>query len=161
MAEAIRRDPGDFGPYYYLGRHYESDVDNAGDAVRWLKQALDRNPGYALTRSHLGNCLEKLGNNTEAEAAYRNSLSVPLSYVGLARLGLAQDDPQTALTLVQKALSLDARDVTALKLAARVYGMLDRPYDAARSLESAATLAPQDVSIHYQLARIYQSIGNK
>ena len=61
MAEAIRRDPADFGPYYYLGRHYDSDVDNADEAVRWFRLALERNEGYAAARSYLGNCLERLG----------------------------------------------------------------------------------------------------
>ena len=160
MAEAIRRDPTDFGPYYYLGRHYDSDVDNAGEAVRWLRLALERNKGYATARSHLGNCLERLGRTAEAEAAYNASLTVAQSHVGLARLRLTEGDAPSALTFIQKAIALDSRDVTALKLAARIYGTLDRPQDAVRALESAATLAPRDASIRYQLARIYQSIGD-
>ncbi|MEJ7606369.1 MAG: hypothetical protein WKF37_08890, partial [Bryobacteraceae bacterium] len=70
MAEAIRADPADFGPYYYLGRHYDSDVDNADEAVRWFRLALERNEGYVRARSHLGGCLERLGKTVEAEAAY-------------------------------------------------------------------------------------------
>jgi tetratricopeptide (TPR) repeat protein len=61
MLEAIRRDPTDFGPYYYLGRHYDSDVDNAAEAVRWLRLSLQRKGDYAVAHSYLGNCLERLG----------------------------------------------------------------------------------------------------
>jgi tetratricopeptide (TPR) repeat protein len=159
MAEAIRRDPTDFGPYYYLGRHYDSDVDNADEAVRWFRLALERNE-YASARSHLGNCLERLGRTAEAEAAYNASLSAAQSQLGLARLRLATGDARLALTFVLKAVAIDPRDVSALKLAARVYGTLERPKDAVAVLESAAVLAPRDASIRYQLARFYQSVGD-
>jgi protein O-GlcNAc transferase len=160
MAEAIRRDPEDFGPYYYLGRHYDSDVDNAEEAARWFRLALDRNPEYVSARSYLGSCLEKLGKTVEAEAAYKASSTESLSQVGLARLRLADGDAASALPFVQKAISLDSRNVSALKLAAQIYGRLNRSRDSVEALESAAVLAPRDASIHYQLARAYQSVGD-
>jgi tetratricopeptide (TPR) repeat protein len=160
MAEAIRRDPDDFGPYYYLGRHYDSDVDNAEEAARWFRLALERNPEYASARSHLGNCLERLGKTVEAQAAYKASSTVALSQVGLARLHLADGDAVSALTFVQKAIGLDSRNVSALKLAAQMYGRLNRHRDSVEALESAAALAPRDPSIQYQLARAYQSLGD-
>jgi tetratricopeptide (TPR) repeat protein len=160
MAVAIRRDPADFGPYYYLGRHYDSDVDNADEAVRWLRLALHRNESYATARSHLGNCLERLGRSAEAEAAYNASVTVAQSQVGLARLRLVDGDATSALTFIEKAMDIDPRDVTALKLAARIYGALDRPRDTLRVLELAAALAPRDASIRYQLVRAYQSAGD-
>ncbi len=130
MAEAIRRDPTDFGPYYYLGRHYDSDVDNAEEAARWLRLALERNEGFATARSHLGNCLERLGRTSEAEAEYKASSGVAQSQVGLARLRLAAGDARLALTFIRKAIEVDSRDVSALKLAARIYGTLDRPRES-------------------------------
>ena len=160
MAEAIHRDPSDFGPYYYLGRHYDSDVDDAEQAIRWLRLALERNQSYAIARSHLGNCLERLGQTAEAEAAYKASLTSPESQLGLARLHLAKGDASSALTFAEKAIALDPRDVRALKLAARIYRTLERPRDAAHVLEAAAALAPRDASIWYQLAQVYQSAGD-
>ena len=50
MLEAIRRNPEDFGPYYYLGRHYDADVDNAEEAVRWLRLALQNRRSVRLRR---------------------------------------------------------------------------------------------------------------
>jgi predicted Zn-dependent protease len=160
MAAAIRRDPTDFGPYYYLGRHYDSDVDNADEAVRWLRLALERRNDYAPARSHLGNCLERLGKTAEAEAAYNASATVAQSQLGLARLRLAAGDASSALAFAQKAVALDSRDVRALRLAARIYGALSRPRDAIHSLEAATLLAPRDASIRYQLARAYESAGD-
>ena len=160
MAEAIRRDPADFGPYYYLGRHYDSDLDDAEQAARWYREALNRNPNYARARSHLGNCLERSGRTEEAEAAYRASASLPLSQLGLARITLAGGDAAAALSFVEKALTGDPGDPAAFKLAARIYAQLDCPRDAVRALESAAVLAPRDASTQYQLYRTWQSLGN-
>ena len=91
---------------------------------------------------------------------YNASPGVAQSQVGLARLRLAAGDARSALTFIRKAIELDSRDVSALKLAARIYGTLDRPREAVGALESAAVLAPRDASIRYQLARAYQSVGD-
>ncbi len=160
MAEAIRKDPDDFAPYYYLGRYYDSDLDDTEQAARWFREALKRSPNYGPARSHLGNCLERLGRTKEAEAAYRASASVPLSQLGLARLMLAAGDSASALSFVERALAGDPRDSAAPKVAARVYTALDRPLDAVRALESAAALAPRDASTQYQLFRVWKSLGD-
>jgi tetratricopeptide (TPR) repeat protein len=160
MAEAIRRSPDDFGPYYYLGRYYDSDVDDTEEAARLFRLALEKNSAYAPALSHLGACLERMGQNAEAEAAYQASVRVPLSLVGLARLRLTIGDPASALIFIQKAIGLNPRDTMALKLAARIYRELNRPLDAVRVLESAALSAPREASIRYQLARLYRLMGD-
>jgi tetratricopeptide (TPR) repeat protein len=160
MNQAIREHPDDFAPYYYLARYYDSDLDDAEQAASWFRQALSRNPDYARARSHLGNCLERLGRTEEAEAAYMASASRPLSQIGLARMRLAAGDLTSALAFVEKAAAGDPLDSTAPKLAARVYAALERPRDAARSLEQAAALAPRDASIQYQLYRAWRSLGD-
>ena len=161
MLEAIRRDPTDFGPYYYLGRHYDSDVDNAAEAVRWLRLSLQQKGDYAVAHSYLGNCLERLGRITEAEAAYHASAEIAQSQLGLARLRLAAGDASSALAFIEKAIAFEPRNVRALKLAARIYGTLSRPNDVVRVLEFAAAGAPRDASIRYQLARAYKTLGDQ
>ncbi len=160
MYQAIGKDPDDFAPYYYLGRYYDSDLDDAEQAARWFRDALARNPKYERARSHLGNCLERLGRKEEAEAAYKASASQPLSQLGLARLTLAAGDLDSALAFVEKAVAGDPRDPAALKIAAQVYVALDRPRDAVRALESAAGLAPRDASTQYQIYRAWKSLGD-
>jgi tetratricopeptide (TPR) repeat protein len=160
MAAAMRTTPADFGPYYYLGRHYDTDVDSADEAVRWFRLALERNPGFARARSYLGSCLERLGREAEAEREYRASMAAPLSRVGLARMALARGAAETALTHIEPAMKLDPRDVAAAKLAGRIYRALDRPGEAIRAMERAASLAPRDATIPYQLSRLYQATGN-
>lgn len=161
MFEAILKNPNDFGPYYYLGRYYDSDIDNAQEAARWFQEAVSRNPGFMPARAHLGNCLERLGRAEEAEAVYRRSGSVPLSQLGLARLRLAGGDAAGALALVEKAQAGDPHDAVAHKLAAQIYVGLNRRKDSIRSLETAAALDPRDPSTQYQLYRLYQSVGEE
>ena len=138
MAEAIRREPADFGPYYYLGRHYDSDLDNNDEAVRCFRLALDRNPAYTRARAYLGTCLERQGLVQEAEKAFQASLPIPVAQLGLARLRMAAGDLKTALVWTEKARAADPLDAGAHKLAARIYGAMERPRDAAAALELAA-----------------------
>jgi tetratricopeptide (TPR) repeat protein len=159
MAEAIRTSPRDFGAYYYLGRHYDSDVDDAREAANWFRLALERNGQFLRARSHLGNCLERLGREREAETEYLASLAVPQSLAGMARLRLRAEDRQAAFLYIESALHMDPRDASIAKLAARVYSALDRPADAIQALESALKLAPRDATIRYQLWRAYQARG--
>lgn len=159
MAEAIRLSPEDFGAYYYLGRHYDSDIDNAEEAAKWFRLALERNRDFGLARSYLGGCLERLGQVAAAEIEYSASKSVPQSLIGLARLHLGSGDAPAALRLIQKAMEMDPRDAGAAKLAARIYRSLDRPEDVIQALQTASKLAPHDASIRYQLWRAYQAAG--
>lgn len=160
MAEAIRLNPGDFGPYYFLGRHYDSDADNCEEAVRWFGEALARNPVYARARAHLGSCLERVGRGPEAEQAYRASLGLPLSQLGLARLKQAAGETKEALDWTQKALAAEPGDVAGQRFAAKLYEALGRPSEAIAALERAVQAAPNDAALHYQLHRLYQGTGN-
>ena len=160
MAEAIRLNAGDFGPYYFLGRHYDSDLDNCVEASRWFGEALARNPAYARARAHMGSCLERMGRGPEAEQAYRASLGLPLSQLGLARLKQAAGATKEALVLAEKALAAEPGDVAGRRFAAKLYETLGRPGEAIAALGRAVQAAPNDAALHYQLHRLYQRTGN-
>lgn len=161
MEEAIRQNPGDFGPYYFLGRHYDSDLDNCAEAVRWFRQALDRSPGYARTHAHLGSCLERLGKAKEAEQSYRTAIDLPLSQLGMARLEHAAGNDKAALDWAGKALAADPGDVAGQRFAARLYELAGRPAAALAALEQAIKAAPNDASLHYSLHRLYRARGDE
>jgi tetratricopeptide (TPR) repeat protein len=161
MSEAIRGDPRDFGPYYFLGRHYDSDLDNCEEAVRWFRQALDRNPAYSRIQAYLGGCLERLGHSVEAGQAYRASLSLPLSQLGLARLKSAAGQNTEALELAERALAAEPLNAAGQRLAARLYETEGRAPEAIRALEAAAKAAPYDASVQYALYRLHRSSGDE
>lgn len=160
MDEAIRIHPDDFGPYYYLGRYYDTEVNNTEEAVAWFRKALAKNPDYLPAWSYLGSCLERLGNTAEAEQAYNRSSSLAQSQTGLARLRFTNGNPTIALPFAEKAIALNPRDPAGQNLIARIYDALQRPVDALHALEAAASLSPNEASIRYQLHRAYRSLGN-
>lgn len=160
MEAAIRATPGDFGPYYYLGRHYDTDVDNPEEAAKWFRLALERKPDFTRARAYLGFCLERQGKTAEAGQEYRQSLRMPQSLAGMARLRLAAGDSAGALEWIEKAMKNPAHDVAAAKLAARIYTDAGRHADGISALEEAARLAPRDATVPYQLWRAYQAGGD-
>ena len=160
MADAIRMDPADFGPYYFLGRHSDTELDQCEEALRWFGEALARNPAYARAQAHRGSCLERLGRGAEAEQAYRGSAGLPLSMLGLARLKQAAGETKEALGWVEKALAAEPGDAVGLRLAARLYESLGRSSEAIAALKRAVIAAPNEAALHYQLHRLYRSGGN-
>lgn len=160
MKRAIEQDPADFGSYYYLGRHYDSDVDDLEEAMRWYRLALAKNPQFSGIRAYLGNCLERRGRLEEAEAEYLASPNVALSLIGLARLRLSTDNLTAAREFIDRAIALDARDASALKLKSRIYVREGRLHDAAEVLERAITLDSRDASLRYQLGYTYRRLGD-
>ncbi len=159
MKRAIQQDPADFGPYYYLGRHYDSDVDNLNEAIRWYRLALEKNPQFSSTRAHLGNCLERMGKVEEAKAEYLASSTVSLSMIGLARLSMAAGNTDDARKFIDQAVSLDPVNASALKLQSKIYARLGRLRDAASALERAISIDSRDPSLRYQLGHAYRLLG--
>jgi len=159
MKRAIEQDPADFGSYYYLGRHYDSDVDDLEEAMRLYRLALEKNPQFSAIRAYLGNCLERRGRLQEAEAEYLASSNVALSMIGLARLRLSTDNLAAAREFIDRAIALDARDPSALKLQSRIYVRAGQLHNAAQALERAITLDSRDASLRYQLGYTYRLLG--
>ncbi|MBM3797617.1 MAG: hypothetical protein FJW31_27015 [Acidobacteria bacterium] len=153
MHAAIRREPSDFGPYYLLGRHYDSELDDCAEAVRWFRLALERNPAYGRAHAHLGYCLERQGDAAGAERAYQSSIGLALSQAGMARLQQKAGRAAEALTWAQKAEGDPAAD----RLAARLYESLGRPAEAIAALERLRRAVPHDASVLYQLHRLHRA----
>lgn len=160
MKRAIEQDPADFGSYYYLGRHYDSDVDDLEEAMRLYRLALKKNPQFSGIRAYLGNCLERRGRLQEAEAEYLASPNVALSLIGLARLRLSTDNLAAAREFIDRAIALDPRDASALKVQSRIYARAGRLHDAAEVLERAIALDSRDASLRYQLGYTYRLLGD-
>ncbi len=160
MQEAIRRKPGDFGPYYFLGRHYDADLDDCQQAAAWFRRALERSPSYARARAYLGSCLERLGEPAEAERAYRTALPLPLAQLGLARLELAAGRTREALVWARKAMDGDPGDAGGWRLLSRILESEGQLASAIEALRKAGRAAPQDASLRYRLHRLYRTSGD-
>jgi tetratricopeptide (TPR) repeat protein len=167
MREAQQKEPADFGPYYYLGRYYDSEMSDFKEAARYFQQALARQPDRARSHYYLGHCLEVEQKPDQAEAEYRKAIELAerkgatdgLGYQGLARLRLSANQPAQALPFAKRAVALGPRDSAAHKLLARAYSDLGSTAEAAAEWKLSSELDPTDAPALYRLYRCYVSLG--
>ncbi len=101
------------------------------DAVPELQAELDNNPMHAQALTYLGDCELKLGHPDAAAPLLEKALRTD-STIELAHLDLGSIDADTGHT-----------------------------QEALRELTAAAKLAPNDVNVHWHLARLYRSMGKQ
>jgi tetratricopeptide (TPR) repeat protein len=68
-------------------------------------------------------------------------------------------EPETARKLLEKAISIDARDAAAHFELGVIFDRARGYADAAREFERAADLNPADAATHYRLSRVYDRLG--
>ncbi len=169
MEAAIQMQPGDFAPYYYLGRYYNSEVDDFTKATELLTKALEREPNHLRSRYHLGYCLEAKRELQQAARQYEEAIRIAegrderfaLPYQGLARIRLLLSQPAEALGFARKAIAIDPDDAESYRSLAKAFTRLGNNAEAARALEKVADLEPADAAVHYQLFRLYSKSNEK
>jgi Flp pilus assembly protein TadD len=167
MNQATEADPLNFAPFYYLGRHFENDLQEYTRAAAYFSEALKRKPDHYPSQYYLGFCLESMGKEEEAERAFQRAVELSelagarfsLPHGGLARLYLRRQDSKTALLQARKAVELAPEDALARTLLAKILTQLGQDADAARELEAAVGLADTDPAILYQLHTAYKRSG--
>ncbi len=170
MEEAMRKQPSDFAPYYYLGRYYSSkDGPDLSRAAGYFQEALKRNPNHHASHYYLGHWHETTREFKDAEQEYRRSIELAevvgnkyaLPYQGMARLRLLQNRPADARPFATQAAELAANDSESHVVLAKVYTALGSIAQAAPEWERAALLDPTNPVPHYHLYRTYSKLGNK
>ena len=155
--------PEDFAPYYYLGRHVFSDVEDFERAAELFRQSVVRNPKHARSYAFLGAALSRLQKFDAAEQALNTALLLdPRSYFAhleAAKLALTRQQYERALNHAAEAATLSSADPDAHKLLAKVYSLQGNDMAATLELETAARLAPEEASIFYQLHQHYRRLG--
>lgn len=170
MEEAVRKQPSDFAPYYYLGRYYaSSDTPDFSRAAGYFQEALKRNPNHYASHHYLGYCYETEREFKEAEREYRRSMELAeaagnkygLPYQGMARLRLLENRPAEARQFAVQAVALAGGDVESRLVLARVYDSLGLAVQAAPEWERASLLDPTNPVPLYHLYRTYSALGKK
>jgi tetratricopeptide (TPR) repeat protein len=110
----IAEQPEDFAPYYYLGRHVFSDVEDFERAAELFRQSVARNPKHAHSHAFLGAALSRLQKFEAAEQALDTALLLdPRSYFAhleAAKLALTQQHYERALHHAAEAATLSSTD---------------------------------------------------
>jgi Flp pilus assembly protein TadD len=85
----------------------------------------------------------------------------PATYYLLADVLLKQQKLSEAVPHFRKAIEMSPGDVEARIGLGQALAGLDRLPEAARELEQAARLAPDEPRVHFQLSRVYFRLGDE
>jgi tetratricopeptide (TPR) repeat protein len=138
--------------------------DHAG-ATEQFRAAVKANPKEPNVHFGLGYLLWTQGQYEEAAEEFQVELAnVPnhlqaLTY--LADTDLKMNRSEAALPLIEKVIRIDPRMELAHLDRGILYANAGRRDDALRELKVAAKLSPNDVNVHWRLARLYQAMGRK
>lgn len=146
------------------GEAYDEMKDRT-DAVVQFRAAVKSDPRMPNVHFGLGYLLWNLMQYDEAAKEFQAELvnnpehAQALTY--LADTHIKLNHPELAAPLLEKAIRIDPR----LELAHLDLGILDadagRGEDALKEFKEAAALNPNDVDVHWRLARFYQAAGEK
>jgi Flp pilus assembly protein TadD len=138
--------------------------DYAG-SLKLFEKAAQEYPDYYEAYAQIGVAYLKLGDNVDAEKAFRKSIEVshetyPDAYVGLAELFLSGHRFADAEPLARKALELDANSWKADSELARALVGLKRAAEAEASALAAVKLQPESAALYIVLANIHIDLQN-
>jgi len=168
MDKAIKIDPTDFEPVYYLGRYYETTRNNFSRARDFFDRAIALKPNDTKSIFNRGYCLEMMGRLDEARAYYEKAIQLveetqerySWPYQGMARL-LLTSDPEQALHYAEKAVKLEPDLDSNHLVLAKVKERMEKIPEAISELQIATHLNPTSAPPHYTLAILYKRIGNR
>ena len=166
MEKAIVASPDDPEPYHYLGRYYESNVNNFPKALSYFRKALEHDPEDFKTLYFKGYCLQMLDRLEEAASSYEaaiqfveaNNEKYGWPYQKLAEL-LWERDLAAALRSAKRAVELEPQVADHRLVLAKTYDALEMPDQSLLEREAAAALKPTDRTIQYQLFMLYRRLG--
>jgi len=145
--------------YYGLRR-----FDDAADAfLRTIALAPETEQPYLFLGRIIDQVPGRLPQITKAFVQYESAHPADgAGYLLHAKALNAQAlDPETALRLLDKSLSINSNDASAHFEKGAVLDRLKRFSDAAFEFEKSAALAPDDPAAHYRLARDYERLGKQ
>jgi tetratricopeptide (TPR) repeat protein len=165
LKEAARLEPGDFRPWYAMGKVYH-DLGNLDESIEAYTQALRRSPPAAETReTHLGR-IRALLDAKQAERASsdldelrRRTPDDPQVLALAARQARDLGRLDEAVELAGRALAGDPESFDALLVRARIHFVARRMKRAIADLEQAIRVKPNDVAALQLLAQAQKTLG--
>jgi tetratricopeptide (TPR) repeat protein len=130
-----------------------------------LERALGLNPSLPTANSAYGRAMLGLGNQADAERAFRKELTVNVndfeSNLMLGSMRKSAQDFDAALTYLNRAIAIHPKDLTARKLVASLKLQTGAVEEAVAMLEQIVAETPDAVDAHVQLATAYNRLKRK
>ncbi len=150
---ALALDPAHYESLNLLGtiRFQAKDYAGAADA---LEKCLAIKPDLVDALNTLGSTRQAMNDSARAEEAFLRSYAVDsnaFAAFSLARIYLGQKKLPEALDAIDKAAAKSPRESGVHNLRGVILNQLERYEEAVRSLETAVTLAPNDVNASVNL----------
>ncbi|MEE9464437.1 MAG: tetratricopeptide repeat protein [Candidatus Neomarinimicrobiota bacterium] len=159
--EAAELDPSFYQAYYWMARSYGILGDNE-TALETLDRCLAIKPDYVKGYVEKGNILLKEGSPKEAEATFRQALSLDSksdkAWIGLGSVQRAEK-PEEAIKAFKSALSSNPKSGDAAEYLGEMYSEQENWAEARKYLEQAIRLKPQSYITAWRLAVVYNSQG--
>ena len=168
LQKAARLRPDSAEIRYFLGRIYYTR-GTYPLAKKEFEEALRLDPTYVKAYDNLGLACEALGSNDAAitnyekaiELSKHQNLSYEWPYVNLSDLYNRQNKPEIALEFSQKACELNQLCAQAFYEKGRALRMLQQWEPAAKALEKAIELNPQNGQYFYVISYVYARLGRR
>ena len=162
--EILALDPDSAEADMLAGEALDEMKDNAG-ATEMFRAAVKANPKSPNVHFGLGYLLWAQKKFPEAAKEFQAEIDNDPDHLQallyLADADIQMNQMEAARPLLEKVEHLDARIPLAHLDLGIVYSEAERDEDALRELIVAEKLAPQDVNVHWRLARLYRSMGKK
>jgi tetratricopeptide (TPR) repeat protein len=146
------------------GEALDEMKDRAG-ATQQFRAAVRANPREPNVHFGLGYLLWTQGQFEEAAEEFQAELvNIPDHLQALAYLAdteLKMNRPEAALPLLEKVIRTDPKMELAHLDRGILFANAGRRDDALREFSAAARLSPNDVNVHWRLARLYYAMGRK
>lgn len=156
-------DPGDFTSLRLIGLMH-MDFEQYPLAIEHYRKALDRNPTPGVKQEvllELGKCLMAELQYSEAIEVLRQCDSSAIACARISECFWSTGDHDQAQDWLDEARRLDAEDRSVLFMQARIDLHAGRLDSAEQALQAIIRNDPADKEAHYQLALVYQGLGNR
>ncbi|MDR3737982.1 MAG: tetratricopeptide repeat protein [Terracidiphilus sp.] len=168
LVRSIVKDDRDAATWEALG-HVRFAQQHYQDAIDALEHALALAPHSVSAETLIGLSNERLAHLDSAQAAYRQAIEWqagsrdrdPVPLVGIGRVLLANNQPEDAITWLQRAAASPQASAEAHELLGLAYQKTGRTAEAVKALQTAIQLEPADARLHLMLARAYRAAGEK
>lgn len=165
VRNGLRVDANNVQALLYLGNLYEAGREY-NQAMTFYTEASRKRPDFAPALFAQGALLDSTGKKKEAAAVYRKVLAKLENYVpalnNLAYLcASGYGSKEESLRLAIAANKLQPGNAGAMDTLGFALLVNNRPVDAKKVLEKAATLLPNNPTVQYHLALAYNASGDK